>query len=295
LRACGQFPERGQPVVRHPPAHREIEFVARDSRRQPNGRQRFRVIPSAEQRIHDSRQVARQRVVRQIGVKVEPGRNAEAIQRRAQDRLINLRAAHDHAHLAEWPARGSLLQDAARDFVRLTLDGGRGAKLDAWLRPLPGTRLLHESHREQPFARGPGDRGDGQRQRDVRMAARGADDGQLRIGQRVESIQPDGVDRGNALARDPFGGVCQTLGARRQSAAAEFAIHLAIDLQKSLAQRRRIAFARHATGEPFRIAPGRREFFHGARQGRTKSRQPDHARKLRPVHAAGGLFDNQIE
>ena len=252
------------------------------------------MIPSSEQRIHDSGEVARQRVVRQIGVKVEPRWNAEAVEGRAQDRLIDLGAAHDHAHLAEWPARGSLLQDAARDFVRLTLDGGRGAKFGARLRPLPGARLLHESHREQPFARGSGDRGDGQRKRDVRMTAHGADDGQLRIGQRVESIQPNGVDRGKALARDAFGGVRQTLGARRQAAVIEFAIHLAIDLKKRVAQRRRIAFARHATGEPFRIAPGRRKLFHGARQSCTESRQPDHARKLRAVHAAGGFLHDEI-
>jgi len=80
------------------------------------------VIPSAEQRIHHARQVAHQCVLRQVRIEVEPRRNAEAIQRRAQDRRIQLRRAHDHAHFAEQPAGGSLLQDAARDFVRLTLD-----------------------------------------------------------------------------------------------------------------------------------------------------------------------------
>ena len=58
-------------------------------------------------------------------VEIEARRNAEAVERRPQQRHIDVRRADHDGHLAEGPAGRGLLQNAARDLVGFALHVGR--------------------------------------------------------------------------------------------------------------------------------------------------------------------------
>ena len=125
----------------------------------------------------------------------------------------------------------------------------------------------------------------------VGVLPHGGDDAQFGIGQRVKTIQPDVRNAAQALAGDPLGGEFQAPGAEGHAAIAQFAIHLAVDGQKRGGERGLGQFLRQAPA----VASRRGEFADGARQRGAEAAHVDHARELGPVHAARGLFHNQVE
>ncbi len=125
----------------------------------------------------------------------------------------------------------------------------------------------------------------------VGVLPHGVNDAQFGIWQRMETIQPDVRDASQAFARDPPGGEFQASRAQGHAASQQFAIHFAVDRQKRGGER--------SLGQVFRqtpaVASGRGEFADGAGQGSAEAAHVDDARELGPVHAARGLFHNQIE
>ena len=128
------------------------------------------MLPSGEHGVNHARQIADQRMPGQIRVEVEARRDAEAIQSSGEERCIDFGAANDDADVAKRPSGGSFFEDAARDLIGLSLDGGSFAEPGAGLDTLALTEFLGEAHGQQARASSRGDIGE--RQRSVTSAWR---------------------------------------------------------------------------------------------------------------------------
>ena len=107
----------------------------------------------------------------------------------------------------------------------------------------------------------------------------------------MEAFEPDGCDTGGTVFRDAFGCAFKAASAEKEAAASEFAIDFAIYGEEGGGK----WGVGQMAGEERGVAAGGREFGDGVGEGRAEAGQLDHARKFGAVHAAGGIFDDQVE
>ena len=239
----GQLFQRSQAARRQLFPHREIESIhgvgMGKARRQAQNFQRGGVLPSAQHGIHRARQESRHRVLFERLVEIEPRRDAETLERGAQQREHRFppRAPRSPISRKGRPAAACSRMRRAISSVSRSMPGvftsaragaGRARATRSSANPMAARRA------RIGFAQV----GFGGRERDLAVPAERRDHSQLRIGQGVETIQPNGADSARALRRDAFRRALQPPAAQRQPAPLQLPLHFLVDRQKRRGQRR---------------------------------------------------------